>query len=132
LIKGFEQMNQMPFTEARKHVTHPIACIDCHEPTTMQLRVTRPGFIEGIRALKASQGEKDYDVNQTATRQEMRTYVCAQCHVEYYFKGQEKRLIYPWAKGITAEQILAYYDEAMISVIRGTFHESLRSSASLY
>jgi formate-dependent nitrite reductase cytochrome c552 subunit len=84
-------MNQMPFTEARKHVTHPIACIDCHEPTTMQLRVTRPGFIEGIRALKDSQGEKDYDVNQTATRQEMRTYVCAQCHVEYYFKGQEKQ-----------------------------------------
>ena len=112
LIKGFARMNQMPFAEARKHVTHPIACIDCHEPTTMQLRVTRPGFIEGIRALKASQGEKDYDVNKTATRQEMRTYVCAQCHVEYYFKGQEKRLVYPWAKGITAEQILAYYDEA--------------------
>ena len=29
-----------------------IACIDCHEPSTMQLRVTRPGFIEGIRAFK--------------------------------------------------------------------------------
>jgi nitrite reductase (cytochrome c-552) len=111
LIKGFEKMNQMPFAEARKHVTHPIACIDCHEPTTMQLRVTRPGFIEGIRALKTTQGQKDYDVNKTATRQEMRTYVCAQCHVEYYFKGPEKRLVYPWAKGITADQILAYYDE---------------------
>jgi nitrite reductase (cytochrome c-552) len=111
VIKGFEKMNQMPFAEARKHVTHPIACIDCHEATTMQLRVTRPGFIEGIRALKALQGEKDYDVNKTATRQEMRTYVCAQCHVEYYFKGPEKRLVYPWAKGITADRILAYYDE---------------------
>jgi nitrite reductase (cytochrome c-552) len=46
-----------------------------------------------------------------ATRQEMRTYVCAQCHVEYYFKGTEKRLVYPWANGIKAEEMLAYYDE---------------------
>jgi nitrite reductase (cytochrome c-552) len=46
-----------------------------------------------------------------ATRQEMRTYVCAQCHVEYYFKGPEKRLTYPWMKGLKADEILAYYDE---------------------
>src|SRR5918994_1430382 len=63
LIKGFEAMNQMPYPEARKLVTHPVACIDCHAPDTMQLRVTRPGFIEGIRSLKAAQGVKDYDVN---------------------------------------------------------------------
>lgn len=66
----------MPYFEARKHVTHPVACIDCHDPATMQLRVTRPGFIEGIRTLKASQGVPDYDVNASATRQEMRAYVC--------------------------------------------------------
>src|SRR5262249_28046519 len=56
LIKGFEAMNQMPYTEARKLVSHPVVCIDCHDPATMQLRVTRPGFMEGISALKASQG----------------------------------------------------------------------------
>ena len=56
-------MNQMPYPEARKLVKHPVACIDCHDPKTMQLRVTRPGFIEGIRALKAAQGVQDYDVN---------------------------------------------------------------------
>jgi nitrite reductase (cytochrome c-552) len=111
LIKGFEQMNRMPYAEARKLVTHPVTCIDCHAPDTMQLRVTRPGFIEGIRALKASEGVKDYDVNATATRQEMRSFVCGQCHVEYYFKGPEKRLVYPWSKGLRVEQILAYYDE---------------------
>ena len=66
----------------------------------MQLRVTRPGFIEGMRAYKASQGESNYDVNTMATRQEMRSFVCGQCHVEYYFKGPEKRLVYPWAKGL--------------------------------
>jgi nitrite reductase (cytochrome c-552) len=111
LIAGFEKMNQMPYPEARKLVEHPVACIDCHDASTMQLRVTRPGFIEGIRALKASQGVQNYDVNRQATRQEMRAYVCGQCHVEYYFKGPEKRLVYPWSKGLTVDAILAYYDE---------------------
>ncbi len=111
LIAGFEKMNQMPFAEARKLIEHPVSCIDCHDSQTMQLRVTRPGFLEGIRALKASQGVQNYDVNKMATRQEMRTYVCGQCHVEYFFKGKEKRLTYPWAKGIKIENILAFYDE---------------------
>jgi nitrite reductase (cytochrome c-552) len=111
LIKGFEKMNQMPYAEARKLVSHPVACIDCHDSSTMQLRVTRPGFIEGIRAFKATQGVQNYDVNKQATRQEMRAYVCGQCHVEYYFKGPEKRLVYPWAKGLKVEEILAYYEE---------------------
>ena len=70
-----------------------------------------PAFIEGMRALKASQGVHDYDVNTMATRQEMRAFVCGQCHVEYYFKGPEKRLVYPWAKGLKVDEILAYYDE---------------------
>ena len=111
LIAGFEKMNQMPFKEARKFVEHPVACIDCHDPANMDLRVTRPGFIEGIRALKASQGVKDYDVNAMATRQEMRSFVCGQCHVEYYFKGQEKRLVYPWHKGLKVDEIYDYYKE---------------------
>ena len=115
LIKGFEAMNHMPYQEARQHVSHPIACIDCHDPKTMQLRVTRPGFLEGIRALKASEGIKDYDPNTMATRQEMRSFVCGQCHVEYHFKGPEKRLTYPWSKGLKVDQIADYYDEAGFS-----------------
>ena len=110
-IRGFEKMNQMPYFEARKVVNHPVACIDCHDSQTMQLRVTRPGFIEGMRAVKAKQGVADYDVNRMATRQEMRAFVCGQCHVEYYFKGTEKRLVYPWANGIKVEEILAYYEK---------------------
>ena len=112
LIKGFEKMNQMPYMEARKLVEHPVACIDCHDPANMQLRITRPGFIEGIRAWKAAQGIENYDVNTMATRLEMRAFVCGQCHVEYYFKGPEKRLTYPWIKGVKVDEIQAYYDEA--------------------
>jgi nitrite reductase (cytochrome c-552) len=111
IFKGFEKINQMTYAEATKTVEHPVACIDCHDPSTMQLRVTRPAFIEGIRAYKASQGVPDYDPNRNASAQEMRTFVCGQCHVEYYFKGAEKRLTYPWHKGLKVDDALAYYDE---------------------
>jgi nitrite reductase (cytochrome c-552) len=110
-VKGFEAMNAMPYSEARTHVKYPVACIDCHDPSSMQLRVTRQAFIEGMRAYKASQGVADYDVNTMASRQEMRSFVCGQCHVEYYFKGPEKRLVFPWAKGLNVEKMLEYYDE---------------------
>jgi len=111
LIAGFERVNQLRYQDAVALVEHPVSCIDCHSPETMQLRVTRPGFIEGIRALKATEGIADYDVNRDASRQEMRTFVCGQCHVEYYFQGPEKRLTYPWHKGLKVDSIMTYYDE---------------------
>jgi nitrite reductase (cytochrome c-552) len=111
LTKGFEAINHMSYADARKQVSHPIACVDCHEAKTMALRISRPAFIEGIRALKASQGVKDYDVNRDAGRQEMRSYVCAQCHVTYYFRGAEKRLTFPWPKGLKVAQIVAAENE---------------------
>ncbi|HET9452982.1 MAG TPA: ammonia-forming cytochrome c nitrite reductase subunit c552 [Gemmatimonadaceae bacterium] len=107
---GFARINAMPYAEARQNVKHPVSCIDCHDPRTMQLRITRPAFIEGIRAAKAAGGVANYDVNAQATRQEMRTFVCGQCHVEYYFKGPGKTLEYPWGKGLSADSILAYHD----------------------
>ncbi|HSK70292.1 MAG TPA: ammonia-forming cytochrome c nitrite reductase subunit c552 [Pyrinomonadaceae bacterium] len=111
IFKGFDELNKMPYFEAQKLVNHPVACIDCHNPETMELRVTRPAFMEGIRKIKAGQGIEDYDVNTQATRQEMRSFVCGQCHVEYYFQGPEKRLVYPWDKGLKIENMMAYYDE---------------------
>ena len=111
LVKGFEALNKMPYLEAKQFVKHPVACLDCHNPKTMQLRVTRPAFMEGIREFKETQGVKNYDVNAKATHQEMRTFVCAQCHVEYYFKGPEKKLTFPWAKGLKGDEILSYYEE---------------------
>jgi nitrite reductase (cytochrome c-552) len=117
LMRGFEILNPLPYDSARRvgDVRHPVACIDCHDPRTMQLRVTRPGFMEGIRALRASQGVADYDVNTMATRQEMRAFVCGQCHVEYYFRGPERRLVYPWARGLLVDSMLAYYDSVQFA-----------------
>jgi nitrite reductase (cytochrome c-552) len=111
LTRGFEKLNAMSWDDAASRIDHPVTCIDCHNPQTMQLRVTRPGLIEGLRVLKASEGIQNYDVNQQASRQEMRNYVCAQCHVEYYFKGDEKRLTFPWHRGLQADSMYAYYTE---------------------
>ena len=147
VMKGFELVCAMPLKDARQLVSHPVACIDCHDPQSMQLRVTRPGFLNGIKELaKHVAGEltkeeskkpeernpplphltsihqwarhwnkgddkQAYDVNSLATRQEMRSFVCGQCHVEYYFKGDKKTVTYPWHKGLRMEQIESYYDE---------------------
>jgi nitrite reductase (cytochrome c-552) len=125
--KGFEEVCSMDWNDAHKLVSHPVTCIDCHEPKNAQLRVTRPGFLIGIQALAKSndkvphlpsverwrQGNKKnaYDPNTEASRQELRTLVCAQCHVEYYFQPKTNLLIYPWSKGLKVEQIESYYDD---------------------
>jgi nitrite reductase (cytochrome c-552) len=84
-------------------VVNNIGCQDCHDPKTMNLRITRPALAEAW----SRQGK---DINR-ATRQEMRSLVCAQCHVEYYFKGKiEKYLTFPWDKGFSADAMEAYYD----------------------
>ncbi len=46
-----------------------------------------------------------------ATREEMRSYVCGQCHVEYYFEPETTRVVFPWDKGLHPEQIYAYYTD---------------------
>lgn len=86
-------------------------CIDCHDPSSMRLWVTRPGFIEDIQAWKASQGVQKHDVNKLASRQEIWSSVCGHCHVEPYFKSLENRLVYRWSKWLTSENICDYDEE---------------------
>ncbi|EPH03454.1 hypothetical protein HMPREF1531_01515 [Propionibacterium sp. oral taxon 192 str. F0372] len=108
---GFDAMNKLSYREAVQHASSSIACIDCHDPKTMELTITRPAFMEGIKRAKAAEGIQDFDVNRDATNQEMRSYVCAQCHVEYYFAGEGKTLTFPWKNGLTVYDAMAYYDE---------------------
>jgi nitrite reductase (cytochrome c-552) len=114
LQQGFVAVGKLDYWEASAKLAqsghkHPVSCVDCHDPKTMQLRVTRPGFIIGIKALKAHEGNRDYDPNRDATRQEMRSFVCGQCHVEYYC-GPKTTLFFPWANGLRVEEIEATYD----------------------
>jgi len=92
------------FADLKTEITHPIGCLDCHELNTMKLRITRPALREAFER----QGR---DIDQ-ASHQEMRTLVCAQCHVEYYFKGKGNYLTFPWDKGTTPEEMEQYYDAA--------------------
>ncbi len=92
------------FDKMRKEVKHSIACSDCHDPKTMDLRITRPALRNALAAMG-----KDVD---KAGRQEMRTLVCAQCHVEYYFTRDKKVVTFPWGKsmeGMKPEQVYEYY-----------------------
>jgi nitrite reductase (cytochrome c-552) len=155
VMAGFRKVCGMDWKDARKLVDHPVSCVDCHDPKTALLRVTRPGFLMGINELAnyladlrkqkddekkadpASEGYKEvlphltsleqyakthartskkdrprYDPNTSATRQELRSFVCGQCHVEYYFNKKDNNLlVYPWAKGLKVEQVEGFYDE---------------------
>jgi nitrite reductase (cytochrome c-552) len=95
--------DKTPFATLGEQINEPIGCANCHEANTMRLIVTNPALEEALVA----QG-KDW---RSFTRQEMRTVVCANCHVEYYFKGDGKYLTFPWEKGTNIDQIAEYYAE---------------------
>ncbi len=138
MMKGFEAVCAMTYQQASAELkktpdgskgndphAHAVSCVDCHDPQSMQLRVTRPGFLVGIQRLaesaeplphlasierwRQSGRRQPYDPNRDATRQEMRSFVCGQCHVEYYC-GPKETLFYPWGKGLKVEQIEEYYE----------------------
>ncbi len=99
---GIEQFYKTSWSALGAEIVNPIGCADCHDPKTMNLTITRPGLIEAFER----QGRNIAD----ATPQEMRSLVCAQCHVEYYFKGDGKYLTFPWDKGFAVEDMENYYD----------------------
>jgi len=92
-------------------VINHIGCADCHDSKTMNLQITRPHLIEAFQAMGR-------DIT-TATHQEMRSLVCAQCHVEYYFNKKVvdgvNYLTLPWKNGTTAEEMEVYYDNIQFS-----------------
>jgi nitrite reductase (cytochrome c-552) len=112
-------MNEMGIAEFYKgsweklgnQVVNTIGCADCHDPVTMNLRISRPALIEAYER----QGK---DISK-ATHQEMRSLVCAQCHVEYYFDKKKiadvPYLTFPWDKGSDMESMEKYYDEIEFS-----------------
>ena len=129
-VAGFEKTYAMTYQETNEMLhdlghAHPVSCVDCHDPDTMHIRVTRPGFIQGIQALAEGEGavphlpsverwregprDRPYDPNQDASRTEMRSFVCGQCHVEYYCSSQFK-LTFPWGEGLTVEDAEEFWD----------------------
>jgi nitrite reductase (cytochrome c-552) len=133
-LAGLEKTYQMSYQElnAKLHESghaHPVSCVDCHDPGTMKLRVTRPGFLKGIQALaqsaapvpqmpsierwRATNRQEGYDPNVLASRTEMRSFVCGQCHVEYYCSSALP-LTFPWSKGLRVEDEEAHWNETTL------------------
>lgn len=100
---GPEEYFKTPFVKLGEKIDQPIGCANCHEANTMRLIVTNPALEEALKKMG-----KDW---RTFTRQEMRTVVCANCHVEYYFKGEGKYLTFPWELGLSADNISEYYNQ---------------------
>ena len=100
---GMREYDRTLFYDLGEKITTPIGCANCHEANTMRLIVTNPALEEALQ----KQG-KDW---RTFTRQEMRTVVCANCHVEYYFEGPDSYLTFPWELGTNIDEIAAYYAE---------------------
>jgi nitrite reductase (cytochrome c-552) len=88
-------------TELLDQSKHPVSCANCHDPATMALRVINPAFIEAM-------ARRGVDVTK-AGRQEMRSYVCGQCHAEYYFAPGTTQVVFPWDKGFTPQEMYDYY-----------------------
>ena len=101
---GIENYYKGHWDDLGSEIVNPIGCANCHDPKTMNLTITQPALVEAFNR----QGK---DISK-ATHQEMRSLVCAQCHVEYYFKGETKYLTFPWDDGTKVEDIEKFYDNA--------------------
>jgi len=92
----------------------------------MQLRVPRPAFIVGMQKLAESDApvpaipsidiwrqvslKTPYDPNTDASRTEMRSFACGQCHVEYYCSSAMP-LTFPWANGLNMDDLEKTWNE---------------------
>ncbi|NLA24248.1 MAG: ammonia-forming cytochrome c nitrite reductase [Bacteroidales bacterium] len=85
-------------------IINPIGCANCHNPDDQSLRISQVPLIEAFQ-------RQGIDVTKMPIN-DKRTLVCAQCHVEYYFKGDGKYVTFPWDNGFAIEDMEKYYDEA--------------------
>ncbi|MFP4023076.1 MAG: ammonia-forming cytochrome c nitrite reductase [Thiohalospira sp.] len=100
---GVAEFYQGTWETLGHEIVNPIGCADCHDAENMNLRITRPALVEAFQ-------RQNKDIAEVS-HQEMRILACAQCHVEYYFKGDGNYLTFPWDKGMSAESMEEYYDE---------------------
>lgn len=91
------------FHELTDKITETISCANCHDPQTMKLVITQPPLRDALTRLGKNPDK--------LTTQELRTLVCAQCHVEYYFTDDKKVVTFPWDNGLTPMEVLEYYEE---------------------
>lgn len=87
---------------AARDLAHPVGCADCHDAATGDLVLTRPWLLDALRARGLDPAGAD--------RQQLRSWVCAQCHSEYRLRGVEKTIELPWGGGQRFEDLEAACD----------------------
>ena len=99
-----KDVNTFRGKDAISEMDETIGCSNCHDPATMELRP----YSEPLKDWLKRSG-KDWD---KLSRNEKRTLVCAQCHVEYYFthkdNGPAGRPVFPWDKGFGPGDMYEY------------------------
>ncbi len=104
--EGIAEFYKGTWASKGHEIVNHIGCADCHDSETMNLHISRPALVEAFEA-------RGKDISK-ASHQEMRSLVCAQCHVEYYFDKTKvegaQYLTFPWKEGMTMEDMERYYD----------------------
>jgi nitrite reductase (cytochrome c-552) len=87
----------MPYLDAHAKIPAQfqklgVSCVDCHDNKTMALKISHPTLFKAL---------KDIGKNpEQLTRQEMRSLMCAQCHVTYIInKDKDMKSVgvfFPW------------------------------------
>jgi nitrite reductase (cytochrome c-552) len=107
-LEGIANFYKGSWETKGSEIVNIIGCADCHDAENMNLRISRPALLEAFERIGK-------DIN-SVSHQEMRSLVCAQCHVEYYFNKKKPvegvpYLTLPWDNGFSAEAMEAYYDK---------------------
>ncbi len=106
---GPAEFYQKKWSQLSARVANPVSCLDCHDPKTMKLTVTRPYLAEAYAAVGGG------DLRRVSNR-ELRSLSCAQCHAQYYLDRAADggvRVKIPWGKnGYSVEAIERSYAAA--------------------
>ncbi len=101
----FWSMDVNDFRTTIDPVEDTIGCANCHNSETMELQL----YSEPLKVWLEESGQ---DIEKIS-RNDMRSLVCAQCHVEYYFtdpgQGASKKPVFPWANGFDPKDMYEYY-----------------------
>ncbi len=102
---GFWKMDANFFRDKLDPKEHSVSCATCHDTSNMALDLYSIPLKEYL--------EQNDQVFEKLSRNEQRSLVCAQCHVEYYFthpdNGVAAKPVFPWANGFDPADMYEYY-----------------------
>ncbi|OEF96870.1 ammonia-forming cytochrome c nitrite reductase subunit c552 [Desulfuribacillus alkaliarsenatis] len=115
----FWSMDFNELREIQQPGMHSIGCANCHDTETMELAIRSVPLDEALQRQGIDWRE--------SSKNDMRSYVCAQCHVEYYFEtadyGVAAKPHFPWDNGMNPQDMYEFFADGNpeIDGFRGQF-----------